>query len=45
VRHRTVRSKMLSNKTVLAMIFKFAEAAEKGWYRLDGQNQLLILSV
>jgi len=45
VRHRTVRSKMLSNKTALAMIFKFAEAAEKGWYRLDGQNQLLILSV
>ena len=41
VRHRTVRSKgCLSNKTALAMIFKLAEAAEKGWRRLDGQGQL-----
>src|SRR5216110_1518252 len=41
VRHRTVRSKgCLSNKTALAMIFKLAEAAEKSWRRLDGQNQL-----
>lgn len=41
VRHRTVRSKgCLSNKTALAMIFKIAQAAEKSWRRLDGQNQL-----
>ena len=41
VRHRTVRSKgCLSNKTALAMIFKLAQAAEKHWCRLDGQNQL-----
>jgi len=41
VRHRTVRSKgCLSNKTALAMIFKLAQAAEKHWRRLDGQNQL-----
>src|SRR5262245_49741983 len=41
VRHRTVRSKgCLSNKTALAMIFKLAEAAEKSWRRLNGQNQL-----
>ncbi len=41
VRHRTVRTKgCLSNKTALAMIFKLAQAAEKTWRRLDGQNQL-----
>jgi putative transposase len=41
VRHRTVRAKgCLSNKTGLAMIFKLAQAAEKTWRRLDGQNQL-----
>jgi putative transposase len=41
VRHRTVRSKgCLSNETALAMIFKLAQAAEKHWRRLDGQNQL-----
>jgi hypothetical protein len=41
VRHRTVRSKgCLSNKTALAMVFKLAQAAEKHWRRLDGQNQL-----
>ena len=41
VRHRTVRSKgCLSNDTALAMIFKLAQAAEKHWSRLDGQNQL-----
>jgi len=41
VRHRTVRSKgCLSNKIALAMIFKFAEAAEKNWRRLDGHSQL-----
>ena len=48
VRHRTVRSKgCLSNKTVLAMIFKLAEAAEKSWRRLNGHNQLpkIILGV
>jgi transposase-like protein len=48
VRHRTVRSKgCLSNKTVLAMIFKLAEAAERSWRRLDGHNQLpkIILGV
>jgi putative transposase len=40
VRHRTVRTKgCLSNKTALAMIFKLAQAAEKSWRRLDGQNQ------
>jgi hypothetical protein len=26
--------------TALAMIFKLAQAAEKNWRRLDGQNQL-----
>ena len=42
IRHRTVRSKgCLSNKTVLAMIFKLAEAAERSWRRLEGHNQLL----
>jgi len=48
VRHRTVRTKgCLSNKTALAMIFKLAQAAEKSWRRLDGQDQLpkLILDV
>jgi transposase-like protein len=41
VRHRTVRSKgCLSNRTALAMIFKLAQAAEKGWRRLNGHNQL-----
>jgi hypothetical protein len=36
---RTVRSKrFLSNRTAFAMIFKLAEAAEKNWRRLDGQN-------
>ena len=41
VRHRTIRSKgCLSNKTVLAMIFNLAQAAEKTWRRLDGHNQL-----
>jgi putative transposase len=48
VRHRTVRTKgCLSNKTGLAMIFKLAQAAEKSWRRLDGQNQLpkVILNV
>jgi len=41
VRHRTVRTKgCLSNKTALAMIFKLAQAAEKSWRRLDGQDQL-----
>ena len=48
VRHRTVRTKgCLSNKTALAMIFKLAQAAEKSWRRLDGQNQLpkVILNV
>ena len=48
MRHRTVRSKgCLSNKTALAMIFKLAEAAERGWRRLNGHNLLpkLILGV
>jgi putative transposase len=41
VRHRTVRAKgCLSNRTALAMIFKLAQAAEKSWRRLDGNNQL-----
>jgi putative transposase len=41
VRHRTVRAKgCLSNRTALAMIFKLAQAAEKTWRRLDGNNQL-----
>jgi len=41
VRHRTLHSKgCLSNKTALAMIFKLAEAAEKRWRRLNGDNQL-----
>jgi hypothetical protein len=36
-----LRSKgCLSNKTALAMIFKLTEAAERGWRRLDGHNQL-----
>jgi putative transposase len=48
IRHRTVRTKgCLSNKTAVAMIFKLAQAAEKTWRRLDGQNQLpkVILNV
>jgi putative transposase len=48
VRHRTVRTKgCLSNKTGLAMIFKLAQAAQKSWRPLDGQNQLpkVILNV
>ena len=41
VRHRTIRSKgCLSNKTALAMVFKLVDAAQKGWRRLDGHNQL-----
>jgi putative transposase len=37
VRHRTVRSKgCLSNRTALAMVFKFVEAPQKSWRRLDG---------
>jgi transposase-like protein len=48
VRHRTIRSKgCLSKRTALAMVFKLVEAAQKGWRRLDGHNQLpkLILGV
>jgi hypothetical protein len=38
-RHRAVRSKgCLSNKTVLAMIFKPADAAERSWRRLLGRS-------
>ena len=41
VRHRTIRSKgCLSNKTALAMVFKLAEAAQRGWRRLDGHALL-----
>lgn len=41
VRHRTIRAKgCLSNKTALAMVFKIADAAQKGWRRLNGHNQL-----
>ena len=41
VRHRTIRAKgCLSNKTALAMVFKLVDAAQKGWRRLDGHNQL-----
>lgn len=41
VRHRTIRSKgCLSNATALAMVFKLVEAAQKGWRRLNGHNQL-----
>ena len=41
VRHRTIRSKgCLSNRTALAMVFKLVEAAQRGWRRLDGHNQL-----
>ena len=40
VRHGSVHSKgCLSNNTVLAMIFKLAEAAGKSWRSLDGHNQ------
>jgi putative transposase len=48
VRHRTIPSKgCLSNRTALAMVFKLLEAAQKGWRRLDGHNQLpkLVLGV
>ena len=48
VRHRTIRSKgCLSNKTVLAMVFKLVEGTQKSWRRIDGHNQLpkLILGV
>ena len=30
----------LSKATTLAMVFKFVEAAQKSWRRLDGHNQL-----
>lgn len=41
VRHRTIRTRgCLSNDTALAMVFKLVEAAQKGWRRLDGHNQL-----
>jgi hypothetical protein len=40
-RHRTIRSKgCLSNRTVLAMVFKLLEGEQKSWRRLDGHNQL-----
>jgi putative transposase len=48
VRHRAIRSKgCLSNRSALAMVFKLLEAAQKGWRRLDGHNQLpkLVLGV
>ena len=46
VRHRTIRAKgCLSRATVLAMVFKLVEAAEKSWRRLDGHNQLSSCSV
>ena len=35
----------LSNKTALAMVFKLPQAAQNGWRRLDGHNQLLELIV
>ena len=41
MRHRTTRAKgCLSKATVLAMVFKLVEAAQKSWRRLDGHNQL-----
>ena len=41
VRHGTIRSKgCLSNKTVLAMVFKLVDGAQKNWRRIDGHNQL-----
>ena len=41
VRHRTIRAKgCLANATVLAMIFKLVDAAQKSWRRLDGHKQL-----
>ena len=41
VRHRTVRAKgCLSNRTALAMIFKFAEAAQNTWRHVDGRDRL-----
>ena len=41
IRHRTVRSKgCLSRSGMLQMIFKLGQAAEKGWRRLRGFNDL-----
>jgi len=41
VRHRTIRSKdCLSNGTALELV----EGAQKSWHRLDGHNQLPILT-
>lgn len=44
VRHRTTRTKgSASRAACLAMVFKLAKIAEKGWRRLDGHKQLLLL--
>lgn len=44
VRHRTTRTKgSASRPACLAMVFKLAKVAEKGWRRLDGHKQLLLL--
>jgi putative transposase len=44
VRHRTARTKgSASRSACLALVFKLAKLAEKGWRRLDGQKQLLLL--
>ena len=41
MRHRTIHSKgCLLNKTILAMVFKLIEGAQKTWRRPDGQNLL-----
>ena len=44
VRHRTTRTKgSASRSACLAIVFKLAKLAEKGWRRLQGQKQLLML--
>jgi transposase-like protein len=44
VRHRTTRTKgSASRSACLAFVFKLAKLAEKGWRRLQGQKQLLLL--
>jgi len=41
VRHRTYKSKgAFSRKTILTMVFKLLESAEKNWRRLRGFNYL-----
>ncbi len=41
VRHRTIKTKgCLSRETALTMVFKLVMAAQSGWQRLNGKNEL-----